>query len=478
MDTTTTHETHVAPVSLGLHKELTEASKKQTRKDARSLKMTGYGATTGGMMLTRTYLDTLTTAIITKLSEREHILSEESGLQFVLKRLKPDVIALALIQQALHDIGRALPLVETYERVGWALQRELWAKNLLDTDRKLLLKVNRLARERRSRVDSRHSLAVQMAADSGYKTKGWSREYLIRAGNWGVNMLCSALPDVFIRVDAPNGEKLLTVTDAALERAFDAEAHAILQSPVYQPRLVRPADWTTYSMKIAEDPRVNIGVSLLRTYHKDLASAASHAIKTGTMEPALTGLNALQSVPWKINGWLLSIIQRCWDLNLDVPGMPMKNKLAEPEKLSSAEFAKLTADERTLRRNEIKKIKQINVGATADAMQLAEDMRTAGALYDHERFYTPMNCDWRGRVYGLCHFNFQREDRVRALFEFADGEAIGEEGLWWLKVHVANCGDFDKISKRRLRRQPFAREAQRDDVCLLVQTVRDVPAAS
>ncbi len=31
---------------------------------------------------------------------------------------------------------------------------------------------------------------------------------------------------------------------------------------------------------------------------------------------------------------------------------------------------------------------------------------------------------------------------------FRDGLPIGEEGLWWLKVHTANCGDFDKVSKR------------------------------
>src|SRR5208337_547230 len=37
--------------------------------------------------------------------------------------------------------------------------------------------------------------------------------------------------------------------------------------------------------------------------------------------------------------------------------------------------------------------------------------------------------------------NFQREDCVRALFLFADGEPIGEDGLKWLKAHVAACAD-------------------------------------
>ena len=58
-----------------------------------------------------------------------------------------------------------------------------------------------------------------------------------------------------------------------------------------------------------------------------------------------------------------------------------------------------------------------------------------------------MNFDWRERVYSLPHFNFQRDDRVRALFLFADGAPIGDRGLYWLKVHLANKGDFNKISK-------------------------------
>jgi DNA-directed RNA polymerase, mitochondrial len=53
----------------------------------------------------------------------------------------------------------------------------------------------------------------------------------------------------------------------------------------------------------------------------------------------------------------------------------------------------------------------------------------------------PLNIDFRGRTYAIPHFNFQREDCVRALFLFADDEPIGDEGLKWLKAHVAACAD-------------------------------------
>src|SRR5262249_18606632 len=57
------------------------------------------------------------------------------------------------------------------------------------------------------------------------------------------------------------------------------------------------------------------------------------------------------------------------------------------------------------------------------------------------RFYIPLNIDFRGRIYAMPHFNFQREDCVRELLLVADGEPIGEEGLKWLKAHVAACAD-------------------------------------
>ena len=66
-------------------------------------------------------------------------------------------------------------------------------------------------------------------------------------------------------------------------------------------------------------------------------------------------------------------------------------------------------------------------------------MTTAEAM--PERFYVPLNIDFRGRIYPIPHFNFTRDDRVRGLFLFADGKPIGEEGLLWLKAHVAARAD-------------------------------------
>ena len=65
-----------------------------------------------------------------------------------------------------------------------------------------------------------------------------------------------------------------------------------------------------------------------------------------------------------------------------------------------------------------------------------------------EPFHVPLEKDWRGRLIPSTHFNFHREDHVRALLLFAEAKPLGSDGLRWLKIHCANVGDFDKVSKK------------------------------
>ncbi len=135
------------------------------------------------------------------------------------------------------------------------------------------------------------------------------------------------------------------------------------------------------------------------------------------MKPTLDALNALQAVPWTINKQVLDVIGACAVQSVEVDGVPK--------------------------------------GDNADRVIFDLDMQTAEAMAEHKRFWTPMNLDWRGRVYGVPSFNFQRNDRVRGLFLFADGEPIGEEGLFWLKVHIANCGGFEDADFITVSKLPF-----------------------
>jgi DNA-directed RNA polymerase len=144
------------------------------------------------------------------------------------------------------------------------------------------------------------------------------------------------------------------------------------------------------------------------------------------MQPVLRAINVLQRVAFTINKPVLDFVLR--------EGGPPTPAVEPPL---------IWQQEKRQEWNE----------ALAHSTAFETDMVAAEAMADKEHFWVPLHIDFRGRLYGIPHFNFQREDRVRALFLFADGEPIGEEGLKWLKAHVAGAaggeprklGHYDRI---------------------------------
>ena len=60
-------------------------------------------------------------------------------------------------------------------------------------------------------------------------------------------------------------------------------------------------------------------------------------------------------------------------------------------------------------------------------------------------FYFPHSLDFRGRAYPIPpHLNHVGSDLCRGLLLFAEGKPLGERGLFWLKVHLANLMGQDK----------------------------------
>lgn len=59
----------------------------------------------------------------------------------------------------------------------------------------------------------------------------------------------------------------------------------------------------------------------------------------------------------------------------------------------------------------------------------------------------PHNLDFRGRAYPIPpHLNHIGDDLSRGLLLFAEAKPLGERGLRWLKIHLANLYGYDKAS--------------------------------
>jgi DNA-directed RNA polymerase len=215
---------------------------------------------------------------------------------------------------------------------------------------------------------------------------GESREIRFKIGAWGARLLDTLPIFAFVADD------VLILTEPVHDLMDDVLVRAVRANPYLSPLTSPPGPWT--QVRTGGLPKEHWArVPLIRERDRSIENAARKAIGIGRMQPVLNAVNYLQAVPFAIN----------------LPVLDFLLKAEPPDDLA--------------------------------ALQVWEFDRSTAVAMTRGDFYVPLNLDFRGRIYGIPHFNFQREDHIRGLFQFADGEPIGEDGPLWLKAHVAARAD-------------------------------------
>src|SRR5690606_34581180 len=71
----------------------------------------------------------------------------------------------------------------------------------------------------------------------------------------------------------------------------------------------------------------------------------------------------------------------------------------------------------------------------------------AKKFVEYDAIYFPHNLDFRGRAYPLPPLlSPQGDDQAKSLLTFSRGEPLGDDGAFWLAVHLANTFGVDKVS--------------------------------
>ena len=237
-----------------------------------------------------------------------------------------------------------------------------------------------------------------------------SREVEIQfeVGVWGIKRLIG-LPVFKLDFDHVD---VLTMTVGVGDLMNDALARTVINNPLLSPLTAPPVPWTQVR-KGGLPPDHWAKVCLVGDRSSSIENAVRKAIGVGGMDDVLGAINYLQSVPFIINEPVLKFLLRNNDepvINPSLPGHKRGEGLAALETW--------------------------NMGTV-----------TAQAMSCEDRFWVPLAIEFRGRLNPIPHFNFAKEDRIRGLFLFADGEPIGEDGLRWLKAHVAARADGSTWSR-------------------------------
>ncbi|KAL3453002.1 hypothetical protein BJX65DRAFT_265303 [Aspergillus insuetus] len=207
------------------------------------------------------------------------------------------------------------------------------------------------------------------------------------------------------------------------------------------PMICKPRPWTgftdgAYLLHRDKIVRTTPGESLQPRY-------VEAALQNNGLEQIRDGLDILGTTGWNINRDVFNVQLEAWNTGDPIADLaPLEPNLPHPPKPSSEE------GHQAMRKwNEaVQEIENVRSGYHSQRCFQNFQLEVARS-YLNETFYFPHNMDFRGRAYPLPpYLNQMGADNVRGLLLFSEAKPLGERGLRWLKIQIANLAGFDKAS--------------------------------
>lgn len=365
-----------------------------------------------------------------------------------LSLLDPDLVSFVGLNQCFYAVSKTHDVRKLTKRIGQYLNLEVWATDVRRSNPKLYERLIKKA-QKASSYKHRKNATTAVARKAGAPFEAWDDEYAIRVGAAVLNSILSVsgLFELWDKADGRrNVRKMIGLTPEALQIIKEMDEAAQWMTPYFKPMTVPPRKWESMNTGCYYDTNLAFLVPLVRTYDPTHKKWIKKAIETGSMRQVLDALNSIQEVPLRINRGVYEIVRHCWEEGILVGKIPSRNTIALPPLPTNWEA--LSVEEKKLWKRDKEKVILRNRAIEAEILNLAQDLATAHEYLEMGTFYLPHSLDFRGRVYPVPVFNHQRADHIRAMFEFSSGKPLGQDGAYWLAIHIANSGDFQKISKK------------------------------
>ena len=316
-------------------------------------------------------------------------------------------------------------------------------------------------RARNQRIGS-HDVALEESLKAVW-TPPWSELVHVAVGGYLLKALISAAKVTRSGIDPDTGAKtheeqlafaheldyvhgkqlgLIRLNPVVASRlARDSTRIAI--HPKHLPMLVPPNPW-----KAPEDG----GYLLHRVPIMRFKKSAEHmlyldeAAKQGHLEPVYHGLDVLSGTPWTINRKVFEIVLSAWNSGeaiADIPASREKSNYDIPVRPQKAD------EDPAARAAYLQRVKAVLSQQRKDHAERCKfnyNIEIARS-YLHDTFYLPHNMDFRGRAYPIPpHLSPVGDDLCRGLLQFGVKRPLGNTGLRWLQIHLANVYGYDKAS--------------------------------
>ncbi|KAG2742603.1 DNA/RNA polymerase [Suillus brevipes Sb2] len=308
-------------------------------------------------------------------------------------------------------------------------------------------------------LHARRMTAAKYMEDSEEWTSAWTQVLRVRVGSILVDCLMDTAtiertavdkrtneeikenqPAFYHAYEYVRGQKLgvIRLNPVVSERFAKDALHTTLH-PRHLPMLVKPKPWLNHNQG---GYLYNQSAAMRFKDCQEQQTYLEHATALGNVELVYAGLDVLGSTPWKINRNIFDVVLKVWNSGerlCKIP--PAVFDQPEPEKppnMNTDIKAKSVYGAR------LKAFMHDKANNHSDRCSVNYKIEIARAFLG-DTMYLPHNLDFRGRAYPIPpHFNHIGDDLSRGLLMFGDAQPLGEKGLRWLKIHLANLYGFDK----------------------------------
>lgn len=392
-----------------------------------------------------------------------------------LSKLDPKTLSYIGLLCCFNGVLKGWTLNVLTQKIGEMVEQELLLVELMEADAKTNKRIIKQVEEAHSSREVRIKALRNITMKNGFRSLNFgvyndqkSRQNMKnRRIHYSAPVISAVLKfcAIFEKITEFEGRnnsisRIVFTEEAQSSLEYQEEAMSWM-SPIYKPMLTAPAPWVAFDTGCYEDPKLSSRIKLVRQATAAQRKAIEHDFKAGVPLYA-RAVNALQATPLSINRPMLEVVQWAWDNKKVLEKFPTQVVPDRPrvpdnhEELDPKLKAAIKAD---IRRHFVLE-RQVKGGVQV----MKQDLATAYELSEHEQFYLPVNLDFRSRLYFCCSFNYHREDWIKSLFTFQRGYKVDGNNAYWLMVHLANCGDFGKISKEPLDARVKWVEANHDRI--------------
>lgn len=252
-----------------------------------------------------------------------------------------------------------------------------------------------------------------------------------------------------IRDMGANRPPLLRATEKAYKQLHELHNRCELMNPVFMPMIIKPSPWTTPN----DGGYVTQRLPIIKSWHK----AYLEELRSVEMPQVYRAINALQETPWRVNTRVYGVMSEMWEAGSTLAGIPDQeltelNPLpwglpADTDKETLKDYRTNDPDTWNQFKSERRTIHEANRRKESKRFAFLRILSTAERMGKYDQFWFPYQMDWRGRMYPVVGtFNPQGQDAAKGSLEFAEGKPLGEDGVLWLQIHLANCFGIDKVS--------------------------------